>query len=307
MQEKTNEQLVAEFQAGDRSALDVLLKRNSGLVWKVALKAAGGEEGERFDDIFQELQISFCRSVELFDCGKGTRFSTYVMNSMKYRVIQLWQALKRKGRSQPLVSLEAPCGKNLRLVQVLKDKKHAPCEDSVLQGEDLSQVNEAMRNLSQRSREIVRLRMEGVALTVIGEQFGITKERVRQIEAKSLTKLRVLLGQSPPAPRATGKDRLIVKLFQDGHIPRVIGERLGLSTCTIRRKLKRLGICKDCRAKKRSQRSQGMKRYRQRRYENGKCQSCPSPRLKGSVLCEECRQKKRDYMRAYNERKKGAT
>ena len=49
--------------------------------------------------------------------------------------------------------------------------------------------------LSEREQEIVRLRFgldggQAKTLEEVGQEFGVTRERIRQIEAKTLAKLR---------------------------------------------------------------------------------------------------------------------
>jgi RNA polymerase primary sigma factor len=56
-------------------------------------------------------------------------------------------------------------------------------------------VDEALGELSEREKEVVRLRfglVDGQAHTLeeVGKAFGVTRERIRQIEAKTLAKLR---------------------------------------------------------------------------------------------------------------------
>ena len=56
-------------------------------------------------------------------------------------------------------------------------------------------VEEALGELSDREQEIVRMRFgldDGQAKTLedVGREFGVTRERIRQIEAKTLAKLR---------------------------------------------------------------------------------------------------------------------
>jgi RNA polymerase primary sigma factor len=56
-------------------------------------------------------------------------------------------------------------------------------------------VEEALGELSPREQEVVRLRfglVDGQARTLeeVGREFGVTRERIRQIEAKTLAKLR---------------------------------------------------------------------------------------------------------------------
>jgi RNA polymerase primary sigma factor len=56
-------------------------------------------------------------------------------------------------------------------------------------------VEEALGELSEREKEVVKLRfglIDGQARTLeeVGKEFGVTRERIRQIEAKTLAKLR---------------------------------------------------------------------------------------------------------------------
>ena len=59
-------------------------------------------------------------------------------------------------------------------------------------------VLEWMDDLNENEREILAMRFglndrEPQTLDTIGQKFGVTRERIRQIEAKSLTKLRKTL------------------------------------------------------------------------------------------------------------------
>jgi RNA polymerase sigma factor (sigma-70 family) len=57
-------------------------------------------------------------------------------------------------------------------------------------------VNRLLAYLEPREREIIRMRAglddhaKGMTLEEIGQQFGITKERVRQLNARAMKKLR---------------------------------------------------------------------------------------------------------------------
>ena len=65
-------------------------------------------------------------------------------------------------------------------------------------------IDRMLRSLSQREEQILRIRygfLDGVARTLAqtGEHFGITRERVRQIESRALEKLRrAIEGAVPP-------------------------------------------------------------------------------------------------------------
>lgn len=57
-------------------------------------------------------------------------------------------------------------------------------------------IADAMEHLTQREREVITRRFlkdDKITLAEIGETFGVTKERIRQIEGKALTKLREAL------------------------------------------------------------------------------------------------------------------
>ena len=57
------------------------------------------------------------------------------------------------------------------------------------------QLNEVLDTLTEREQKVLRLRFgldDGKARTLeeVGRQFNVTRERIRQIEAKALRKLR---------------------------------------------------------------------------------------------------------------------
>ena len=99
--------------------------------------------------------------------------------------------------AQEPLSLETPIGKeeDSRLGDFIEDKEaDAPIKTvaSDLLREDLQEV---LCTLSPRERDVLRLRFgmdDGRQRTLeeVGQLFGVTRERIRQIEAKALRKLR---------------------------------------------------------------------------------------------------------------------
>jgi RNA polymerase primary sigma factor len=93
------------------------------------------------------------------------------------------------------LSLETPIGEDSQLGDFLEDKSAGSPNDSLL-GQDLTnQVERALATLSPKEKEILRLRFgigeEGEhTLEEVGRRFSVTRERIRQIEAKALRKLR---------------------------------------------------------------------------------------------------------------------
>lgn len=95
------------------------------------------------------------------------------------------------------VSVDAPFiqGEESRLIDVIQDER-SPMPDHELIRESLrKEVERALNTLSCREAEVIRLyygigREHALTLEEIGERFGLTRERVRQIKEKGIRRLR---------------------------------------------------------------------------------------------------------------------
>ncbi len=99
--------------------------------------------------------------------------------------------------SQDPLSLDTPVGEeeDSNLADFIQDGSVIAPDDAAAKKMLSAAVNEALDELSEREQEIVRMRFgldDGQARTLeeVGKEFGVTRERVRQIEAKTLAKLR---------------------------------------------------------------------------------------------------------------------
>ena len=99
--------------------------------------------------------------------------------------------------AQEPVSLETPIGEeeDSQLGDFLEDKDMPNPEEVAASMILREQLEELLDDLSEREREVLRLRFcleDGHAHTLedVGKKFGVTRERIRQIEAKALRKLR---------------------------------------------------------------------------------------------------------------------
>ncbi len=100
--------------------------------------------------------------------------------------------------SQETVSLESPVGEeeDSKLGDFLEDKESLSPEESAIYQLLKGHVDEFLETLSPREQKILRMRFglndEGKAHTLeeVGQEFGVTRERIRQIEAKALQKLK---------------------------------------------------------------------------------------------------------------------
>ncbi len=95
------------------------------------------------------------------------------------------------------ISLETPIGEDddHHLGDLLEDRGAASPIESMTDNDLEEQMQRALDTLSEREQQILKLRF-GIGteaprtLEEVGQEFGVTRERIRQIEAKALAKLR---------------------------------------------------------------------------------------------------------------------
>ena len=99
--------------------------------------------------------------------------------------------------AQEPVSLETPVGEedDSHLGDFIEDQQAVAPAEAAARALLNEAVGEALDELTDRERQVVRLRFgleDGQARTLeeVGKEFGVTRERIRQIEAKTLAKLR---------------------------------------------------------------------------------------------------------------------
>jgi RNA polymerase primary sigma factor len=99
--------------------------------------------------------------------------------------------------SQDPLSLDSPVGEedDSNLADFIHDPAAEAPADAATKRMLAQAVEDALSELSEREQEVVKMRfglIDGTARTLeeVGREFGVTRERIRQIEAKTLAKLR---------------------------------------------------------------------------------------------------------------------
>ena len=99
--------------------------------------------------------------------------------------------------SQEPVSLETPIGEedDSHLGDFIKDEHNMSPEDYATNELLKQEISEVLLTLTEREEKVIKLRFgleDGKSRTLeeVGQMFGVTRERKRQIEAKALRKLR---------------------------------------------------------------------------------------------------------------------
>lgn len=176
---------IDDFKQGIRSCRDRLINCNQRLVYAQAKQKLA--LGENIDDLVSDGNLSLMRAVEKFDYGRGNKFSTYAT----------WAIMKNFARSIP----DAKTHKQRYMTghdELFEAKADVRTdEQEVLAQADAARarVNRLLDHLDARTREVIRMRTgldgsEEMTLEQIGQHFGITKERVRQINVRGMKMLR---------------------------------------------------------------------------------------------------------------------
>ena len=168
---------------------DLLINCNMRLVVAIAKRHAG--QTENFFELLSDGNMSLIRAVEKFDFGRGNKFSTYAS----------WAIMKNFARSIPDEKhrRERFVTGHEEVFDAAAGHPHRRARDRAPRRAGQHSVNRLLEYLEPREREIIRMRAglddhaKGMTLEKIGEKFGITKERVRQLNVRAMRKLRGLV------------------------------------------------------------------------------------------------------------------
>jgi RNA polymerase sigma factor (sigma-70 family) len=178
---------IEEIQDRATALKDQLISCNMRLVVSIAKRHTG--QVDNFFDLLSDGNMSLLRAVEKFDFSRGNKFSTYAS----------WAIMKNFARSIPEEKRRREryvTGKE-DLFDIAPDNRTDEHEVVSSAEQDAHRVNRLLEYLDPRERQIIRMRAgldnaEGMTLEEIGQQLGITKERVRQLNVRIMNKLRVI-------------------------------------------------------------------------------------------------------------------
>ncbi len=100
--------------------------------------------------------------------------------------------------SQDVISLEAPVGEDdedSTLSEFIEDNQSPTPAQVASQALLKERITEILKDLGDREQKILKMRFgleDGITHTLeeVGKEFGVTRERIRQIEAKALARIR---------------------------------------------------------------------------------------------------------------------
>lgn len=163
-----------------------IIRANLRLVVSIAKRHVG--PNMNFFELVSDGNISLIRAVEKFDFARGYKFSTYAS----------WAIMKNFARSIPdahRLQERFRTGPNQMFTDA-EDIRPDPHEMEWAQDQRELQVERILEHLDPREQEIIVRRFglirgqEPRTLKQVGMELGVTKERIRQLEARALSKLR---------------------------------------------------------------------------------------------------------------------
>jgi RNA polymerase sigma factor (sigma-70 family) len=170
-------------QAGCPESLDRLLRQHEGLVRQIVVHQRLC--GLPFEEALQAGRIGLWRAIEGYDPQRGTQFSTYAYPAI---IRQVWDAVRRKCAWE---RRQVPEG----LLGVYFAAK-SPEEGQKAEWEEVEdRLRGMVAGLPERQLEVIRRRygLEGhprETLAEIGDEWGVSRQRVYQIEEAALMSLR---------------------------------------------------------------------------------------------------------------------
>lgn len=163
-----------------------IIRANLRLVVSIAKRHVGPVEN--FFELVSDGNMSLMRAVEKFDYARGYKFSTYAS----------WAIMKNFARTIPDEHRYRDRFRTSHgeMFSTTEDDRTDQFEQETSQTQRESQVEKILDRLDEREQKIIIRRFglqrgqEPLTLKQVGAELGVTKERIRQIEARALSKLR---------------------------------------------------------------------------------------------------------------------
>lgn len=163
-----------------------IVRANLRLVVSIAKRRVSATDS--FFDLVSDGNMSLIRAAEKFDYARGNKFSTYASWAiMKNYARTIPDEHKRRDRFRAA---------DMDLLHSTADSREDESLQRIAVRDRLAQVGKFLDQLDSREQTIIIRRygldpeQEPQTLKEVGSALGVTKERVRQIEAKALEKLR---------------------------------------------------------------------------------------------------------------------
>jgi len=164
-----------------------IVQANLRLVVSIAKRYVS--QGDGFFELVSDGNISLMRAIDKFDFARGYKISTYAS----------WAIMRNFARTIPyeLRQRDRFRTSHDEIFNASEERRSSEHDLESAQRQREAQVRKIMRRLDEREQQILVSRFglehgrEPQTLEEIGAKLGVSKERVRQIEARAMNKLRI--------------------------------------------------------------------------------------------------------------------
>lgn len=199
----SNEEIAVHIQEGDSSLIPELYERVQRLIYTLAYRfynrhtSACIRAGVTSEDLCQEGYIAMLEAVKGYHRDKGVLFISYLDYPMKTRCNLLIG--RRTSKRNPLNesdSLDEPLenGEDFARMDIIEDTTAAEAFEQVEEDIFTQELHAALESCLDRIEQgsVIRGRYyDSLSLDSLAVEYGISRERVRQLEAAGLRKLRM--------------------------------------------------------------------------------------------------------------------
>lgn len=202
--------ILMKAKEGDSRSLNCLVETNMKYIIKVVLKY--WSPGLPLMDMVAEGCLGILKAVEKFDPDRGLRFLTYASFWIEGGV----RNYLRKQRKHNHKSLDTPIlkGEDLTIEDTLSSAD-IQADEPVFH----KQIRAWLDVLSSREKKILVLRFwNDMSLEEIGLIIGLSKERIRQYEARGLRKIRWKVTFLYPDQVSKLKAKIIANIGSDSGV-----------------------------------------------------------------------------------------
>lgn len=184
MEDYSDEQLIADYLAGDEKSLEILIKRYLKPIYSFVYRYVGNPQ--EAEDITQDVFVKVWKNLKKFNQGRS--FKTWIFSIAKNASLDFL----RKKKATPFSKFENGEGENT-LIGTLADS--SPLPDEILERAGIAEMlNAVMKRLAPKYRMVLFLRYnDHFTFREIAEILGEPLNTIKSRHRRALIMLRKLL------------------------------------------------------------------------------------------------------------------
>lgn len=193
------EDIVIDIKNGDIEAKNELWKRIKRIVYIITRRwfSYANRHLSELGELINIAWFGVERAIKAYDPDKGYKFTSYLTRSIDNALGDFfgfrrsradWKQSKRNE-----ISINAPCGDEDYTIEDTLEDSEAGAEFENAERRLMAEfVNKHVDRLDEQKRDVIRaLYYDNKSLTEIGEIFGVSAERIRQIKQKAFRELKM--------------------------------------------------------------------------------------------------------------------